>query len=357
VPGAGSRHLNSGYHAGPTAHTSEMNRTVTLLPNPTATVVKRSIATAARALGCCLLIASSFYTYTYAAANSDAADATAKPSPARIISLNPSLTAILLALEKAELLVGVDDFSAQQIPAVSQLPRVGGLFNPSLEAVVALEPDLVVLVPSAEQRDFRGRLVELGIEVEVFQNFQFDQVLGNITRLGTLTGAGEAAARRVAEIERTRAATAREIAKLDHPGGAAPTIAMVLQRDPLYVVGGENFIDTMLQITGTRNIAAEYHEPYPRVAMEWLVAASPQLLVDLSPAASASTEAMAYWQRWPNIEAVKNGRLLSLDAALVSMPGPDLDRSLLLLARTFWGAEVEARIRRDSAAPVRERDL
>ncbi len=198
------------------------------------------------------------------------------------------------------------------------------------------------------------RLGELGIAVESFQNFQFEQVLENITRLGALTGAVANAAERVAAIERTRAAVERAIAKLERDGGAPPSVAMVLQRDPLFVVGGANFIDTMLQIAGTRNIAADYREPYPRVAMEWLVAASPQLLVDLSPEAS---EAMAFWRRWPNIAAVKNDRLLSLDAALISMPGPDLDRSLLLLARTFWGAELEARIRRDSAAPDRERDL
>ncbi|MBW2726597.1 MAG: ABC transporter substrate-binding protein [Deltaproteobacteria bacterium] len=315
----------------------------------------RAVMTACAAmLACWLLVVST-------ACSEDRAEApagkSAKPLPTRIISLNPSLTAILLAIEKGDVLVGVDDFSAQQISAVSRLPRVGGLFSPSLEAVVALEPDLVILVPSAEQRDFRVRLDELGIAVESFQNFQFEQVLENITRLGTLTGATGAAAERVATIERTRAAVERAIASLERDGGSPPSVAMVLQRDPLFVVGGANFIDTMLRIAGTRNIAADYREAYPRVAMEWLVAASPQLLVDLSPEASGASEAMAFWQRWPNIAAVKNDRLLSLDAALISMPGPDLDRSLLLLARTFWGAELEARIRRESAAPQREHEL
>jgi iron complex transport system substrate-binding protein len=273
--------------------------------------------------------------------------------PSRIISLNPSLTAMLLAIGKLDHLVGVDDFSAQQIPAVSQLPRVGGLFNPSLEAVVALEPDLVVLVPSAEQRDFRNRLEELQIKVETFQNFQFSEVLENIARLGTLTGAAQAAASRVAAIERTRTAVEHVVANLEGKTKQPPTIAVVLQRDPLFVVGGENFIDSMLQMAGTRNIAAEYREPYPRVGMEWLVAASPALLLDLSPEAEAN-DAMAFWQRWPTIAAVANDRLISLDAALVSMPGPDLDRSLRLLASTFWGEETLGRIRREEAALARE---
>ena len=273
-----------------------------------------------------------------------AAETSSKPLPTRIISINPSLSAILISLGQGSRLVGVDDFSAQQIPEVAGLPRVGGLFNPSLEAVVALEPDLVVLVPSAEQRDFRERLGALGVEVEAFENHQFAEVLENITRLGALTGSHEAAAERVAAIEQTRAAVERAVASGAAEQGAPPLVAMVLQRDPLFVVGGANFIDTMVEIAGAKNVAAQYREAYPRVAMEWLVAASPELLVDLSPEAQV---AMTFWERWPNMNAVKQGRLVSLDAALISMPGPDLDASLLLLARTFWGADIEAEIRRE----------
>jgi len=323
VPGAGSRHLNSGYHAGPTAHTSEMNRTVTLLPNPTATVVKRSIATAARALGCCLLIASSFYTYTYAAANSDAADATAKPSPARIISLNPSLTAILLALEKAELLVGVDDFSAQQIPAVSQLPRVGGLFNPSLEAVVALQPDLVVVVPSVAQRDFRDRLRELGIDVLELSNITLDEVLDSIRRLGTRVDRIEAARVRVDEIRRSWSDIAARAA--ERP---SRTVILVLQRDPLYVAGAGSFLDEMLRAAGLENVAARFSDPYPRVGIEWLIAAAPEIIID---SAKDPVPAAEHWSRWPSIPAVAASRVFTVPAANLTLPGPYLDHSLRIL--------------------------
>ena len=65
----------------------------------------------------------------------------AEPADAlpRVVSLNPSLTAILLALDAGPALVGVDDWSARDLPEVSSLPRVGGLFNPSLEGILALE--------------------------------------------------------------------------------------------------------------------------------------------------------------------------------------------------------------------------
>src|SRR5262247_777715 len=110
-----------------------------------------------------------------------AAGAEGARSPARrIVSLNPSLTAILLALGAGERLVGVDDRSAREEPRVAGLPRVGGLFDPSLEAVVALEPDLVLAVPGAQQRDLVARMQALGIEVLELPNVTLEELLGSI---------------------------------------------------------------------------------------------------------------------------------------------------------------------------------
>jgi iron complex transport system substrate-binding protein len=253
--------------------------------------------------------------------------------PDRIISLNPSLTAILISLGAQQHLVGVDDFSAKQRPEVAALPRVGGLFNPSLEAVVELQPDVVVLVPSVEQRDFRKRLEALHIRVLVFENIRFEAVLENIERLGELVGRRAAASERIESVRRMRRDVREGVAKL-RGAVARPRAVLVLQRDPLFVVGGDNFIDTMLESAGATNIAAGFDEQYPRVAMEWLIAGAPEVLIDLSPNAGDS---LGYWKRWSHVPAVANERLVALDPELISMPGPDLDRSLETLAIALWG--------------------
>ena len=102
------------------------------------------------------------------------------------------------------MLVGVDSWSQKQRSAVAKLPDVGGLFDPSLEGVVALEPDLVVLTPSVEQRDFRSRLEALGIRVAGFENVRFDEVLSNILNLGVLVDREAEARVRVLAIRATR---------------------------------------------------------------------------------------------------------------------------------------------------------
>jgi ABC-type Fe3+-hydroxamate transport system substrate-binding protein len=257
------------------------------------------------------------------------AETETKPEAERIVSLNPSLTAILVSIGAAESIVGVDDYSAEKISVVASLPRVGGLFSPSLEAVVSLRPDVVVLVPSAEQRDFRTRLGELGVRVVAFENLRFDEVLANIRGLGALAG------REVQAAERIRAIVeARESARRRAKGRARPGVLVVLQRDPVYVVGGGNFIQEMLEDLGARNLAAGYDESYPRVAAEWVVAEAPDVLIDLSPSES---DPQAHWSRWPSIPAVARGRVVALDAELISMPGPDLDRALEALEASLYG--------------------
>lgn len=258
--------------------------------------------------------------------------ATAADPPARrVVSINPSLTAILLALGAREAIVGVDNFSAQQQSSVADLPQVGGFFNPSLEAVVALRPDRVVLVPSVEQRDFRQRLEGMGIPVSSFENIRFDQVLENISRLGRLVGREQAAARRLQAIRRTR----RDVERASS-GRPTPATLVVLQRDPIFVVGKGSFIDEMLEAVGARNLGARFEEPYPRVAAEWVVSAAPEVLIDVSPEVA---DAHAFWSRWPSLPAVANRRVLRLNPDDVILPGPYLDRSLIALAAALHGGE------------------
>lgn len=256
----------------------------------------------------------------------------AAASAQRVVSLNPSLTRVLIALDAVDRLVGVDDFSARSEAPVAELPRVGGLFDPSLEAVVALAPDLVVVVPSVAQRDFRERLRGLGIEVLELPNITLDEVLGSIVEIGERVDRGDAARARVAEIRRVW----KEIAA--RAGPQRPSAVLVLTRDPLYVAGAGSWLDAMLRAAGVDNAAARYAEPYPRVALEWLIAAAPDVIVD---SADDPTPAAKYWSRWPSIPAVAASRVVEVPAGSVTLPGPYLDRSLRALVDAIDGTAAE----------------
>ncbi len=249
-----------------------------------------------------------------------------EPAP-RIVSMNPSLTAILIDLGVTGTLVGVEEQSRRLHPEVADLPVVGGLFNPSVEAVVALQPDWVVMVPSAQQRDFRRRLTDLGIEVLLLPNIRFEEILESITVLGELVGKADAARRRIEQIQRVREEVRRAAA--ERPRIRA---VVVVQRDPLFVVGRGNFVDEMLRSAGADNAAAELGEPFPRAGVEWLIAAAPDVILD---ATEESPEPARYWARWPSIPAVASGRVLAVAPELITMPGPHLDRGLRALAEVL----------------------
>jgi iron complex transport system substrate-binding protein len=257
----------------------------------------------------------------------------------RVVSLNPSLTAMVIALGGREALVGVDDYSARS-PAAAGLPSVGGLYNPSLEAVVALAPDLVVLVPSAEQRGFTERLEALGIPRLVLDPVSFDDVLAAIERIGAALGREREAAARVGAIRATRA-------RVEAAARPLPVLrgVLVLQREPLFVAGRGTFVDDMLRSLHVTNLAAEQPGHWPRLAREWLLAAAPELIVDSSP---DPEPALSHWSRWPSLPAVAKGAVVSVPVGVATLPGPDLDAALLALAAATRGEAFAAALRAEA---------
>ena len=158
-----------------------------------------------------------------------------------------------------------------------------------------------MLVPSAQQRDLRARLEALGVEVLELPNITLAELLASIEALGARVGRGGGRARaRGSEIRERLASDGRARAR------ARPRVrtVLVLQRDPLYVVGRGSFIDSMLRAAGAENLANVFAEPYPRASLEWLIAAAPELILDAS---DDPEEPRDYWARWPSLPAVREG--------------------------------------------------
>jgi iron complex transport system substrate-binding protein len=271
-------------------------------------------------------------------ARADAGEESHAPPRLRLISLNPSLTAIVIRLGAGETLVGVDEYSAELIEEVRGLPQVGGLFDPSLESVLALRPDRVLLVAGIDQQSHGQRLERLGLDVEIFENERLDQVLENIERLGTMLGRQAEATERIAAILGMRRAVADAVA-----GRARPATLAVVDRSPLFLVGGDTFIDEMLETVGAENLARTLGAGYPRGSIEWVIDAKPELLLDMTP---GGVDGRAFWSRWPSLPAVSGDRVLTLDASRISLPGPELDRALRELAVAVHGPAMDHAIGR-----------
>jgi ABC-type Fe3+-hydroxamate transport system substrate-binding protein len=165
----------------------------------------------------------------------------------------------------------------------------------------------------------------------------FDDVLGAIETLGAKLGREPAAAARVEAIRRTRArveAAARELPVLRG--------VLVLQRDPLFVAGAGTFVDEMLGALRVENLARRQPGPWPRLAREWLLAERPELILDSSPEAEPAAD---YWARWPSLPAVARGAVADVPQGVTTLPGPQLDEALLVLAAAARGPAFAAALR------------
>jgi ABC-type Fe3+-hydroxamate transport system substrate-binding protein len=97
----------------------------------------------------------------------------------------------------------------------------------------------------------------------------------------------------------------------------------------------------MLVAVGADNLGRRLARGYPRASIEWLIAARPDLLLDMTPDSELAAE---FWARWPSLPAVRANRVIDVDASQISLPGPDLDQALRALAVAVHGEEISTAI-------------
>ncbi|HXZ86466.1 MAG TPA: helical backbone metal receptor [Myxococcota bacterium] len=242
----------------------------------------------------------------------------------RIVSLSPSTTGVLLALGLRGEIVGIDRFS-RELPDCAGIPTLGGLFAPDLERTLELRPSLVVGVRSQSQAAFFAALRARGIAVhELETGGSLDSVLGNYELLGALVGRRDAGRALAARVRGQLDAVARSVA-----GRLRPTVALVVERDPVYVVAGGSFASALIEIAGGANVFADLPRSYPEVSLELLAERAPELLIDSTQSdrgPEAQAAARAYWRRVASVKRVE-----LVPPGVATLPGAELARGAELL--------------------------
>lgn len=197
--------------------------------------------------------------------------------PERIVSLVPSATEILLALGAGDRLVGRTDFDT--IPPLAGLPSVGGGLHPSIERLVALEPDLVIRFAGPSDRNTPDRLTRLDVAHIAVRPDGIDDVRRIVTLLGRAVGEIDRAAALVARTDSSLAAVAERVASRP-----PRTVAFVLGGSPPWVAGPGTFVDELLRVAGGRNAFSDLGELYGPVSREAFVSRSIELVLTTNPA-------------------------------------------------------------------------
>jgi cobalamin transport system substrate-binding protein len=243
-------------------------------------------------------------------------------APRRVVTLAPSLTDMVLALGKRDVLVGVTRYDDG--PEVANLPRVGGFLDPSVEAVLALRPDLVLWISDGGALAAVQRIAALGVPVRAVPVVSVADVLACARLVGAALGDAPAGERLAQDLDRA-IATARARA----PPGPRARVLFVIGRDPLVVAGPGSYPDELLRIAGADN-AVKNTRAWPVYPLERAVADDPDLVVDgaiLEPAEGIS--------RLAAIPAVKRGAVHRFGSDAALRPGPKLAAALEELSRAL----------------------
>lgn len=247
--------------------------------------------------------------------------------PARVVSLAPSITEIVYALDEGARLVGVCAQCDYPV-AVRDVPRVGGYLAPSVEAVVAARPDLVVAVPSPENREAVRAIERVGIRVLVVRDRTLDDLWASVRAIAAALGVPDRGERLVAAVQGRLDAVRARLASLP----ARPTL-LVVGHSPLVVAGGGTLQDTLLTIAGGRNVAADVGQAFPHVSAELVVARAPEVIVDAAMGTEQGSQAL--FAALTTVPAVRDGRIVTVAPDALFRSGPRVGEAAEALARAI----------------------
>jgi iron complex transport system substrate-binding protein len=238
--------------------------------------------------------------------------------PERLISLAPSITETLYALDLGDQLVGDTDY-CEYPPEARLKPHVGSVLNPNLEKIVALRPDLILGSPEVNRIETADRLERLGIPVYGVAAKTVEETLNSINDLGRLLGRETQAHDLVTQLRERMTAVEDRVS-----GQRRPKVLFVVWYRPLMAAGSRTFVGDVIRRAGGISISDDLSGEWPRLSLEEALRRDPDVI--LFPHTQSFAPALDEFRTlpgWKEFRAVKNHRLHFVSDAIVR-PSPRL---------------------------------
>jgi iron complex transport system substrate-binding protein len=244
--------------------------------------------------------------------------------PERIVSLAPANTEIVAALGSMDRLVGVTTY-CDYPPEVARIEKVGDFMQPNLEAIAALDPDLV-LVTTGVQAEVIGQLEALGAAVVAVDPQTLEALYASIGTVGDAIGETAAATDLVDSMRIQVENIAEQVES------ASVTCFLEISQDPIFTVGSGTLLNDLIEQAGGENVVTE--AGYVAYSVEQLVVADPAVYLATLGSMSAPSDITGR-PGYESLSAVKNDRVFLLDDNLVSRPGPRVVEGIRLIAEAL----------------------
>lgn len=226
--------------------------------------------------------------------------------PKRIISLAPNMTEILFALGLGDNIAAVTTFCDYPEEA-KRKPKIGGMSNPSLEAVVSLKPDIVVMTTDGNPREFQERLSSLKIKTFVSNARRLSELPQGIRELGQVLNAQAKADRLAHEIE--TALNKFKSSFVPRPS-LRKKVLFIVWPEPLIVAGPGTVMDDAIRLLGHDNIAGSAKAAYPKYSLEEVIRRAPDVIF-IGKASGMDMQSVSggILKRMESVPAVRNGKV------------------------------------------------
>jgi ABC-type Fe3+-hydroxamate transport system substrate-binding protein len=243
-------------------------------------------------------------------------------APARVVSLIPALTDMVIAVGGRPQLAAVSSYDIA--PEVEGLPRVGALLDPDVERIISLRPDLVLVYGS--QTDLITQLGRASIPLYEYRHGGLAHIVATIRDLGTRIGRSAQAETLARSIE-TRIAGVRARTASQRK----PRAMLVFGRERgtlrgIYASGGRGFLHDMLEAAGGVNVFADSATESAQVSAELILSRAPEVIIELRstgmPTAAGRKAEIDSWNALASVPAVRNRRVHLLVGKELVVPGP-----------------------------------
>lgn len=247
--------------------------------------------------------------------------------PRRIISLNPDFTENLFALGAGENLVAVTNFCDYPEEARTR-EDIGNLSTPNLEKIFSLSPDLVLATKEGNRPQTVNALRKLGIKVFVTgPAITFEDYFELLEQLGRILGREESGRELVDRLKK----------KIDYyraRSRESPPIRIFFQigSRPIVSANKNTLIHGLITAAGGTNLAADALLRYPVYSREKVIADDPEVII-IAAMGNEINICRKYWERFPEIQAIKNNRIHRIDPDLVCRLSPRLFKGLEQISR------------------------
>ena len=234
--------------------------------------------------------------------------------PNRIISLAPNLTEILFSIGAGDKLVGVTNYCNFPPEAVA-INKVADLVSVNYEAVVAANPDLVLITVEGNSKESFDKITSMGINVFVSNPRNLDGILKSVKDFGTLTNNTHKA-----DSVSNHISTKIDSLNKSILHKSSPKTLFLVSIAPIISIGENTYLNEVIKLSGGENVCAESQINYPVINREEVLAKMPDYILLPNDLNTTPAEVLKVYPEWKVLSATKNNRIKLFNADLIQRP-------------------------------------